>query len=353
MKRNKMWGLIVLLLVIATIIIYSMFNAKKGSEISVKGLIGGEKIGLVESEEFKNIMKKKYNIKFDYRKAGSFEMVQSFDDSWDYLFPSSQLALELFHSLGKKDSKNEIVLNTPIVLYSRQLVVDALIKSKVVELVDGVHYVDMVKLANMIKSKTSWGDIGLGELYGNITVATTDPNRSNSGNMFLGLLANSLNGNKPLDEESLPEIKKEVQEIYKALGYMHTSSEDMFNQFLTQGVGAYPIVAGYESQLLEFSKVNKASFDRIKDDIIIMYPKPTVWSSHVYISLNNEKNRVIDALLDPEIQELAYKNHGFRTVLTGVIDENEFEVSGIAREIKNVMSMPKMSIMQELMDAIR
>ena len=43
---------------------------------------------------------------------------------------------------------------------------------------------DMEKLVQMIMEDTQWADIGLGELYGRISVDTTDPVKSNSGNMF-------------------------------------------------------------------------------------------------------------------------------------------------------------------------
>ena len=49
----------------------------------------------------------------------------------------------------------------------------------------------------------------------------------------------------------------------------------------------------------------------------MMYPTPTVWSSHVYIALDEAGTAGIDALLDEDIQRLAWEKHGFRT---GVYD---------------------------------
>lgn len=271
----------------------------------------------------------------------------------DYLFPSSQLALELFNKNGRSAADDEIVLNTPIVLYSRQLVVDALKKEGIVTEEGDVNYVDMVKLADLMKAKKTWADIGLNQLNGRVLVSTTDPNQSNSGNMFLGLLANSLNGNKPIDQADLGQIKPILKEIYQALGIMQTSSSDMFNQFLRLGVGAYPIVAGYESQLLEFSKSQESVYNQVKDDIMILYPKPTVWSSHVFIALNDEAKVAIEALLDEDVQKLAWKEHGFRTIVAGTGDSGEFKVPGIAKEVTQIMQMPQIDIMLELMKTIK
>ena len=62
---------------------------------------------------------------------------------------------------------------------------------------------------------------------------------------------------------------------------------------------------------------NPDTWEQIKGDIVIMYPTPTVWSSHVYIALDEAGTAGIDALLDEDIQRLAWEKHGFRT---GVYD---------------------------------
>ena len=45
---------------------------------------------------------------------------------------------------------------------------------------------------------------------------------------------------------------------------METSSSDLFNQFLRMGVGAKPIIAGYENQLLEYAAENPDDYEKIK-----------------------------------------------------------------------------------------
>lgn len=350
--KSKYWGALILLAVVISAIAYKIF-VDGPPEVNLNGYLGGEKSGLFKNEDFQKIIKKKYNLTFDFHVNGSYEMIQSDFSQQDYLFPSSQLALELFKKQGNSAKDDEIVLNTPIVLYSRKLVVDALVKEGIVQEESGTYYVDMPKLAGMIKEQKTWQDIGLNALNGRILVASTDPNKSNSGNMFLGLLANSLNNNQPLDQNSLKKILPTIRQIYQALGYMQTSSSDMFNQFLRLGVGAYPIVAGYENQLLEFSKLQPSTYQQVKDDIIILYPRPTVWSSHVYIALNDQAQVGIEALLDEEVQNLAWKEHGFRTIVAGTGDVKEFDVPGLAKEVTQIMPMPNFELMQELMNTIK
>lgn len=351
--KQKAWGIIILLLVILGAGGYVFITGNGPKETNITGLLGGEKIGLITDEQFKKYVKKEYGLTMDHRKAGSLQMVQGAVDGQDYLFPSSQLALELFKEKGHSSQGDEIVFNTPIVLYSRKMVVDALEKEGLVKNKEGVYYVDMAKLAQAIAAERSWSDLGLPQLYGNILVDTTDPNKSNSGNMFLGLLANALNGNKVVDQASIENIRPQIQKIYQLIGYMQSSSSDMFNQFLKQGVGSYPIIAGYENQLLEFSKQEPEIFNQVKDDVIILYPEPTVWSSHVFIALTPEGKVALDALKDKEVQKMAWTNHGFRTVVAGASTGEEFEINGLAKEVTQVMPMPNIDVMLDLMSTVQ
>ena len=351
--KQKAWGVIILVGVILFAGAYMFFNNSKPKEVNITGLLGGEKIGMITNPEFKKYVKKEYGLTMDHRKAGSLQMVEGNTEGQDYLFPSSQLALELFKKNGNSSEVDDIVFNTPIVLYSRKVVVDALIKEGIVSVREGTHYVNMEKLAQTIASEKSWADIGLPQLYGNVLVDTTDPNKSNSGNMFLGLLANALNGNQVVDSTNIENIKPQLQKIYQLIGYMQSSSSDMFNQFLKQGVGSYPIIAGYENQLLEFSKQEPEVFNQVKGDVRILYPEPTVWSSHVYIALTPEGKAALQALKDKEVQKMAWTQHGFRTVVAGATTGDEFQIDGLAKDVTKVMRMPDIETMLILMETVQ
>ena len=52
---------------------------------------------------------------------------------------------------------------------------------------------------------------------------------------------------------------------------MESSSSDLFDQFLKTGMGAKPLIAGYESQLLEFAVQEPETWEQIKGDIVMVY----------------------------------------------------------------------------------
>ena len=349
--KTKLIGLGILAAVIIAAAAY-VFISNGQTVTEINGYVGGEKIGLLEDEEVQDILRDRYRLVIDYAKAGSIDMVTDDPEGRDFLFPSNQTALELYKQVHGDPVKSEIILNTPIVLYTRSAVAQALVDSGLAVVTNGVYTVDMEKLTETIEAGTTWEEIGLPQLYGNVSVGTTDPTKSNSGNMFAGLLANTLCGGVA-DESNLAEILPRLQNIFQKLGYMESSSSDLFDQFLKTGMGAKPLIAGYENQLLEFAVENPDTWEQIKGDIVMMYPTPTVWSSHVYIALDEAGTAGIDALLDEDIQRLAWEKHGFRTgVYDTPTDAAHFGVSGIAEELTQVAPMPDANTMDRIIKAL-
>ena len=348
--KTKIIGALILAAAALLAGLFMLFTRNSQATV-LNGYLGGEKIGLFEDEEISAHIKKNYHIEFDYSRAGSLDMVTADLAGRDYLFPSSQTALEYYNEIHGSSASEEIVFNTPIVLYSHKIIADALTEQGIVKQSDGVYYADMVKLTELILAEKQWSDIGLTQLYGNICVDTTDPARSNSGNMFAALLANSLNGGKTADEATIQHILPQLKQIFSQTGYMETSSSDLFNQFLRMGVGAKPIIAGYESQLLEYAAENPEEYARIKDDVVVIYPSPTIWSAHIYIALDESGKAGIEALTDPEVQRLAWEKHGFRTGNYGGAN-GSIAVDGIPDSITSVMNMPAYNVMKMIIDEL-
>lgn len=350
--KGKIAGLLILLAVIAGIGVYTLVIQPKTQTTNVTGYLGGEKIGLFEDEEFIKLMKKN-GINMDYQKAGSLDMANTSHEGKNYLFPSSQTALDLYTRNFGKPPQSEIIFNTPIVLYTWTPVAEALVKKGLVNENNGIMTVDMIKLVEAIENDTSWASLGLSQLYGNLSVQTTDPAKSNSGNMFAGLVANSLNGGVVVNQQTIGGISTRLVKVFEKLGYMETSSADLFSQFLKTGMGAKPMIAGYESQLLEFSVENPESFAKVKDNIKIIYPMPTVWSSHIYIALDDEGKKATQVLLSPEVQEIAWKKHGFRTGVSGASEDTAaFTVEGVNKNVSSIIPMPDSKTMEIIINAL-
>ncbi|MDR0642107.1 MAG: hypothetical protein LBG07_06585 [Treponema sp.] len=352
--KKRIAGFVILAFVIALAFVYQNFLRPKLQVTVIDGYLGGEKSGLFDDERFTGAMLKNYTISIHYKKAGSIDMVSAPLENMDYLFPSSYTALELYkQKYGSAYKRAEVVFNSPIVLYARKSVSDAFKKQGWARVEDETGYIDLFKLIDAVLADTKWSSIGLDELYGNIYVLSTDPLKSNSGNMFAGLVANMLNGGEVATGESLEINGRDLKRFFSKLGYLESSSADLFSSFLKTGIGAKPVIVGYESQILEFSVEHPADWNYIKDDIVVLYPEPTVWSSHPFIALTDSGNRVIDALLKEEIQALAWETHGFRTGMASGLQEGRvFDVKGVPGQVKKVIQLPNPDTMQRIMEII-
>jgi hypothetical protein len=198
----------------------------------------------------------------------------------------------------------------------------------------------------MIVEKKSWKDLGL-PLYGDVTVRSTDPTKSNSGNMFAGLVANMLNEGQVVSQDTVRDVLPDLRTFFERLGMMEHSSGDIFRKFVSTGINN-SMVVGYENQCVEFILANPRSRTLIKDSICILYPEPTVWSSHPIISLNENGNILIEAMMDEEIQRIAWSEHGFRSGLPGVnVDVSSVSVN-VPERITSVMPLPNADAMDRI-----
>jgi hypothetical protein len=351
-------GLVILALVVLAVVGYQFLGKRAGTggigglgagpSVTVKGSIGGEKSGFLKDPEVQRILASRYGLTVDASRAGSIDMVRGSVAGQDFLWPSSQIALELFKEKGGKSNKAEILFNSPIVLYSWQGVTNALMKIGVVQKIQDTYYIiDFPKLVRLINEGKQWKEIGVPQLYGKVSLVSTDPTRSNSGNMFAGLLANLLNKGEVVNETSVKAVLPGVKQFFGRLGYLQQSSSDLFTQFLQQGMGSYPLIVGYEAQLIEFGIENPQYSGKLQNEIITLYPRPTVWSSHPLIALTANGERLLTALQDQEIQRLAWEKHGFRSGIVGVQnDTKRLPVRGVPATIENVIPMPRPQVME-------
>jgi hypothetical protein len=360
---QKFLGLIILL-VVAAAAAFFMFSKDKvsalfdggGSVVAtanltlVTGKAGSEKMNFLQSDTVRQLLAEQ-GLRVEVRKSGSLEMVlETTASGEDFLWPASQVNVEFFKNSGGTIQQAADIFNSPIVLYSWDIVTDALIKAGIVQHRQGVNYiVDLPKLLEHIMAKRQWKEINMPQLYGSMIIRTTDPSKSNSGSMFAALIANTLNGGEVVAADSVASVLPQVKDFYARLGYMEDSSAVLFEKFLQQGVGAYPLIVGYENQLVEYSLMHKEHLDLLKAKVRILYPVPTVWASHPLIALNANGKKLLTALKNKEIQSIAWEEHGFRSGLMGVEnDPGVLDVIGLPKSIDAVMPMPSAAVMEQI-----
>lgn len=377
-KSKGIIGLIVTLLIILALVgtkVWMDRNATNDNKLTVvKCLVGGEKMALMADPAMEQLLADN-GLKIDAIKRGSIEMVSdpaSLGEDIDCVWPSNQVALSMFRVNGGNPLKAENVFNSPIVIYSWAPITDALMKDGVVTaelnpaIENGVcteadrsaciYFVDFRQLATLVESGSTWSEIGLPQMFGPIKIHSTDPTKSNSGNMYAGLLANTY-ADGLVTEQSINQVLPKVIPFFQNQGFMSESSGDIFQQYIEQGAGTYPLVMGYESQIVEFALAHAgddALANQLRDQVRILYPRPTVWAQHPLIARTENGEKLLDVLLGADAQRLAWEQHGFRSgagetgdVLTSI------PVSGqLSNDILSVMDMPNVATMKRLLDGL-
>jgi hypothetical protein len=367
--RKEVWIGLGILVILVLIIIGIKFFSTNGESIMESNLktvyvaTGGGKENFLADEEVNKIMKKKYglNVIYDSWSNGKLiknPLVREDGTKYDVMFCSDQRFYD-YYKLAPDTTKGEsarytvqkggLTLNTPIVIYSWDTVVDALIEQKIVTEKDGVYYItDMPKLISYILEGKKWKDIGVDMLYGSINIDSTDPVTSSPGATYYGLLLSIMCDGEITDEavaENLPKLK----EFYTKSGYMNNTPADLFELYLKTGVGGKPMIVDYEKSVIDFANSNPDGWEQVKDKMRILYPTPTIWNSHCIASFDEAGDEYYEAYENKEIQQIAWSKYGFRTGVTGGnYDVTQVNVKGIPQSIISTVSSLKMNVYEQL-----
>lgn len=394
MNKKQLIGIGIFIVLIAVIIGIKVFMDDDKVDLSklktVYVATGGGKEDFIADEKVIEILQEKYglNVVFDswsngktitaplireYIGEGNKEIIDRLSNGdktinidtdgvsrYDALFTSDQRFYDyykLYPDAQKGESKRYTVLdggltlNTPIVIYSWKAVADKLIAEGIVSIAeDGVYYItDMNKLINYILEGKSWSSIGLTDLYGNVNIASTDPVSSSPGATYYGLLLSILGNGQITDTEIDGNLAK-LKVFYQKSGYMNNTPADLFERYLKTGMGGEPMIVDYEKSLIDFANSNPNGFKQVKDDIVVLYSKPTIWNSHCFAAFTEGGKELYNALQDEEISKIAWEKYGFRTGITGGTYDVSNTGLAIPKSITSTVSSLKMDYYNKLIE---
>lgn len=395
MNKKQLIGIGIFVVLIVAVIGFKLFmDSDDKVDLSklktVYVATGGGKEDFIADEEVVEILQKKYglNVVFDswsngktitaplireFIGEGNKEIIDRLSNGdksinidtegvsrYDALFTSDQRFYDyykLYPDAQKGESKRYTVLdggltlNTPIVIYSWKAVAEKLITEGIVTIdKDGVYYItDMNKLISYILEGKSWSSIGLTDLYGNVNIASTDPVSSSPGATYYGLLLSILGNGQITDTEIDGNLAK-LKVFYQKSGYMNNTPADLFERYLKTGMGGEPMIVDYEKSLIDFANSNPNGFKQVKDDIVVLYSKPTIWNSHCFAAFTEGGKELYNALQDEEISKIAWEKYGFRTGITGGTYDVSNTGLAIPKSITSTVSSLKMDYYNKLIE---
>ena len=375
MKNKKtILGVAIFIILILIIIGFKVFSDKNGESNNLSNLktvyvaTGGGKEDFIADEDVVKIMQEKYKLNIVYDSWSNGKLVKNplvREDGvtkYDAMFCSDQRFYDYYKVAANKANgeadrypvlQGGLTLNTPIVIYSWDTVVDKLENEGIVTKKDGVYYIsNMDKMLEYILSGKKWSDIGLNDLYGNINIASTDPVTSSPGATYYGLLLSIMCKSQVTNEtadENLPKLK----DFYIKSGYMNNTPADLFERYLKTGAGGEPLIVDYEKSMINFATSNPKGFEQVKNKIRVLYPTPTIWNSHCIASFTENGNEFYKAFEDPDIQKIAWDRYGFRTGITGgSYDVSQFGI-GVPQTITSTVTSLKMDMYNKLIEYLK
>ncbi|GGN81476.1 hypothetical protein GCM10011610_31930 [Nocardia rhizosphaerihabitans] len=317
---------------------------------TVRGVVGSEKMAFFQDERVVKVLADN-GVKVEVEPAGSRQIATTVDlGQFDFAFPSSSPAAERIQRQRNITAKYT-PFSSPIAIATYRPIADLLTAAGVIK-PGPVATFDMNRYLELAGTGVQWDDLPDNATYPvakNILVSTTDPRSSNSAAMYLSIASYVANDHTIVrgataEQHVLPVLSK----LFLAQGYTDNSSEGPFTQYLTNGMGPTPLVCIYEAQFVE-----AAGEGRIKPDMVLTYPTPTVLSSHTLVPLTGTGDTIGKLLTEnPELRRLAAE-HGFRTgdnaQFTAVAAERNVPVPA---DLIDVVDAPAYDTLEHLLDGV-
>ncbi len=289
-------------------------QAQSARAVSVRGLIGSEKEDFFADPRVRQALAAQ-GITVTVEKAGSRAIANRYDAAhYDFGFPSGAPAAQQLKAAAKA-ADVYTPFYTPIVIASWRPIAEILAANGLVKREGEIWYVvDMPGLLALAEKGTRWRELKNSEAFATgkaVLVSSTDVRTSNSAAMYLALASYLSNSQQIVQsQEDVDRVLPLVAPLFLRQGFQEQSSAGPFEDYLALGMGKAPLLVAYESQMVEFWLRHP---DKLKGDMVLLYPRPTVFSKHVLVPYTPAGARLGAALdTDPALRELEHE-YGFRT----------------------------------------
>jgi hypothetical protein len=311
-------GALALAVIVGIAIAAGVIGGESKTE-TVSGLSGSEKIPFFEDER---VVDRLHELGFDVQveAAGSRQIATDFDlTKYDFGFPAGVPAAEKIRRQIKTKTPYTTFF-TPMVVASFRPIADLLVANGIARK-QGDHYLlDMHRYMQLVAADTRWKELKGNTAYPvdkSVLITSTDVRRSNSAAMYLSLASFIANGDNVVSNAAQANrVLPIVSPLFLKQGFVESSSEGPFEDYLSIGAGKTPLVMIYEAQFVARAAANDGS---ITPDKVMLYPEPTILSKHTFVPFTDIGDRLGKALAnDPKLQRLAVE-YGFRTAQPGAL----------------------------------
>ncbi len=312
-RRLAALGLAAILIVGVGFAIFQSVSQHLGpTAVTLRGLIGSEKQPFFSDPQ---VVAALHRGGFDVivATAGSRQIATADLSNEDFAFPAGgPSAAEI--ALNHSGTTSIVPFYTPMAIATFQPIVDLLTQAGVVTQQPGYLGFDMTKYMALVASDKRWIDLPGNTTYPvnkSILITSTDVRKSNSAAMYLAIASYVVNGDNIVQNNGdIDSIVQQTAPLFLKQGFVESSTEEPFDDYLVQGMGKSPLVMIYEAQYVAAAASTTGG---ITSQMRLMYPEPTIFSKHTFVGLTPDGTRLGNFIAtDPEMRTLATQ-YGFRT----------------------------------------
>lgn len=238
-------------------------------------------------------------------------VIKSFDIEDSGSEEAAACVVSLVQKSGKTPDEDS-PFGSLMVIITYKPIVALLERLHVASVVNGITVFDVAKYLKVFASGERWTGIPGNTTYlsdNRILLWTTNPKESNSGGMLADLAYAAQVGDDPPTSISPgdPHVPV-IRSLFTESGSLETHTPVLLNQFLTGGMGAYPMAMVYESDYLSVTLAGRPR----DPNLTVMYPTPDVLPEDTLVAWTPAGKKLINILQSPAMFA-AEEAHGYRT----------------------------------------
>ena len=314
-RRVLSWVLALALLVVVGVIVYRDLGADPepapvAAPTVVTGVIGSEKLPFFADQRVRDVLAAN-GLQVRVDPAGSRQMATTVRlDGYDFAFPSSSPAADRLLAT-RPAARTYAPFSSPMAVATFAPIVELLTGAGVVA--PGGQTFDMRRYLDLAATGTRWDQLPGNTTFParkNLLLSSTEVCQSNSAAMYLAIASYVANGETVVaDPAGAAAVTPAVQPLFRNQGYAPNSTEVLFEDYQSAGMGRVPMALVYEAQ---FAAEQLSANPTLPADARLLYPNPTVFSRHTLVPLTPAGDRV-GQLLSTDQQLLALAaEYGFR-----------------------------------------
>lgn len=359
-------GIVILVVGVIVIVAIQLFGWGRGADTprgaTVTGVVGSEKMAFFQDARVQEVFAE-HGLRVEVSSSGSWRMAELADlNTKDFAFPASEVAAANIRTKVAGSIAMHQPFFSPMAIATFEPIMQLLQAAGVASKdASGTWILDMAAYLDLVAQDTRWNELpGAAATYNSprsVLITSTDIRSSNSASQYLALAAYAASGNNVITSRAQADaLLPQLSRLFLAQGYAGASSAAPFDDYLSQGMSAVPMVMMYEGQFME-EELKENS--RIRENMVLAYPSPTIFSKHSGVTFTENGERVMELLAtDPDLAELLAE-HGFRPTGThsGVFAE-VLETHGLAGSylatdaMVNLASEPSYEVMDYLLGRI-